>query len=285
VENRLLKPFLSFPLLMLYTFLILSVSIFSQGDNPLVDAVPSEWIPANYHSDSELDVITINGFDDFNLGVDFAEPHVSQNPLNPLQYFGAYNTNGAWRTSDGHNWLSSSPNFGVSANGDPITSYDGAGNLYYETMFGSVTGCKVIRSTDNGTTWTAAVTSVSGNDKNWMVADQTTGPYSGYVYTGMTPGNFARSTNLGVTWTTTQSFGTQSLPGMMVCVGPNATTDGGVVYVVTNSGSAFASTYTFYASTNGGLNFTLKSAQNFSNYVGTDVNGRNSVQNMRTSEN
>ncbi len=51
----------------------------------------------NYHSDSEEDVITINGYDDFNLGVDFAEPHVSQNPLNPLQYFGAYNINGAWR--------------------------------------------------------------------------------------------------------------------------------------------------------------------------------------------
>ena len=115
-----------------------------------------------------------------------------------------------------------------------------------------------------------------------MVADQTSGPYSGYIYTGMTPGNFARSTNLGATWTTTQTFGTQSLPGFMICVGPNGATDGGVVYVVTNSGSAFASTYTFYASTNGGLNFTLKSAQNFSNYVGTEVGGRNSVQNMRT---
>jgi len=68
----------------------------------------------------------------------------------------------------------------------------------------------------------------------------------------------------------------------MVCIGPDGATDGGVVYVVTNSGSAFASTYTFYASTNGGLNFTLKSAQNFSNYVGTEVGGRNSVQNMRT---
>lgn len=282
VENRLLKPFLSLTLLALIAFLISSGSISAQGDNPLIDAVPSEWIPNNYHSDSELDVITINGFDDFNLGVDFAEPHVSQNPLNPLQYFGAYNINGAWRTYDGHNWTSSVPNFGVSVNGDPITAYDGAGNLYYESMFGGVTGCKVIRSTDNGLTWSAAVTSVSGNDKNWMAADQTSGPYSGYVYTGMTPGNFARSTNLGATWTTTQTFGTQTLPGMMVCVGPNGATDGGVVYVVTNSGSAFASTYTFYASTNGGLNFTLKSAQNFSNYVGTDVNGRNSVQNMRT---
>ncbi len=282
MENKLLKPILFLPLVGISAFMFYSGSTLAQGDNPLVDAVPQEWIPAIIHSDSEEDVITIDGYDDFNLGADFAEPHVSQNPLNPLQYFGAYNINGAWRTSDGHNWTSSAPNFGVSANGDPITTYDGAGNLYYETMFGSVTGCKVIRSTDNGATWTAAVTSVSGNDKNWMVADQTSGPYSGYIYTAMTPGNFARSTNLGASWTTMTSFATQSLPGIMVCIGPNGATDGGVVYVVTNSGSAFASTYTFYASTNGGQNFTLKSAQNFSNYVGTNVGGRNSVQNMRT---
>jgi hypothetical protein len=282
VKIRLLKPIHLLSPFTIFIFLFLAGNLFAQGDNPLIDAVPSDWIPNVIHLDSEEDVITINGFDDFNLGVDFAEPHVSQNPLNPLQYFGAYNINGAWRTYDGHNWTSSSPNFGVSANGDPITSYDGDGNLYYETMFGSVTGCKVMRSTDNGLTWSAPVTSVSGNDKNWMVADQTSGPYSKYVYTAMTPGNFARTTNLGVSWATTNTFGTQSLPGIMICIGPNDTTDGGIVYVVTNSGSAFASTYTFYTSTNGGLNFTLKSSQNFSNYVGTEVNGRNSVQNMRT---
>jgi hypothetical protein len=282
MEIRLLKPFLSLSLLLLYTFLILSGSIIAQGDNPLVDAVPAELVPANYHSDSEMDVITVNGFDDFNLGVDFAEPHVSQNPLNPLQYFGAYNINGAWRTNDGHNWTSSAPNFGASPNGDPITTYDGAGNLYYETMVGGVTGCRVIRSTNNGATWTAGVVAVSGNDKNWMVADQTTGPYSGYIYTGMTPGNFARSTNFGASWTTTTTFATQSIPGFMVCVGPNGAVDGGSVYVVTNSGSTFASIYTFYVSTNGGLNFTMKSAQNFAGYVGTDVGGRHTIRNMRT---
>jgi hypothetical protein len=282
VEYKLLKPVLSVPLIVLYSFLIISGSLFAQGDNPLVDAVPSEWIPSNYHSDSELDVITIDGYDDFNLGIDFAEPHVSQNPLNPVQYFGAYNINGAWRTSDGHDWLSSSPSFGASPNGDPITTYDGAGNLYYESMYGGVTGCRVIRSTDNGATWTTGVVAVSGFDKNWMVADQTTGPYSGYVYTAMTPGNFARTTNNGASWSTTNTFGTQSLPGIMICIGPDGATDGGVVYVVTNSGSAFASTYTFYASTNGGSNFNLKSSQNFSGYVGSNVNGRNTVQNMRT---
>lgn len=282
MNNRLLKPILSLLLIIITVSLFFSGHIIAQGDNPLVDAVPSVWVPANYHSDSEEDVITINGYDDFNLGIDFAEPHLSQNPLNPLQYFGAYNTNGAWRTSDGHNWTSSSPNFGASPNGDPITTYDGAGNLYYETMVGSVTGCRVIRSTDNGATWTTGVVAVAGQDKNWMVADQTSGPNSGNIYTGMTPGNFARSTNLGASWTTTNTFSTQNLPGFMVCIGPNGSTDGGNVFVVTNSGSAFASTYTFYLSTNGGLNFTLKSAQNFSNYVGTNIGGRNSVQNMRT---
>lgn len=282
MNNRLLKPILSLPLIIITVSLFCSGHIIAQGDNPLVDAVPSVWVPANYHSDSEEDVITINGYDDFNLGIDFAEPHLSQNPLNPLQYFGAYNTNGAWRTSDGHNWTSSSPNFGASPNGDPITTYDGAGNLYYETMVGSVTGCRVIRSTDNGATWTTGVVAVAGQDKNWMVADQTSGPNSGNIYTGMTPGNFARSTNLGASWTTTNTFSTQNLPGFMICIGPNGSTDGGNVFVVTNSGSAFASTYTFYLSTNGGLNFTLKSAQNFSNYVGTNIGGRNSVQNMRT---
>ena len=263
--------------------IVLVAEIFAQGDNPYFDRVPQEWLENINYSNSEEDLITDgDGYDNFNLGNDFAEPHLSQNPNNPVQYFGAYNINNAWRTSDGYNWMSSTPVFGVAVNGDPGTAYDGAGNLYYESMFGSVTGCKVMRSTNNGDTWLPAVTAISGNDKNWMAADQTNGPYANYVYTTMTPGNFARSTNFGTTWTTTQTFTTQSLPGMMVCIGPNGSINGGSVYVVTNSGSSFASTYTFYVSTDGGLNFTLKSTQNFANYVGTNINGRNSVQNMRT---
>lgn len=285
MKQKTLLSFLSLPLCILFITLAVPVSTIAQGDNPLIDALPWEWRQNINYTESEFDVITVNGFDDFNLGVDFAEPHVTQNPNNPLQYFGAYNINGAWRTSNGHDWIHSSPNFGTSPAGDPVTAYDGNGNLYYETMYGSISGCKVIRSTDNGATWTTAVTSIVGVDKNWMAADQTTGPYSGYVYTTMTSstgGNFARTTDLGATWTNTATFATQSLPGMMVCIGPNGAIDGGCVYVVTNSGSAFASTYTFYVSTNGGTSFTIKSSQNFSNYVGTNVNGRNSVENMRT---
>ncbi|MEJ2103963.1 MAG: T9SS type A sorting domain-containing protein [Ignavibacteriaceae bacterium] len=259
MKIRLLKPFFILPSFILSVLIIFSGSIFAQGDNPLIDAVPRDQLQNVHYSDSEFDVITVNGYDDFNLGVDYAEAHVTQ-----------------------HNWLHSSPPFGTSPAGDPCTAYDGAGNLYYETMYGSISGCKVIVSTDNGATWSASVTSVAGYDKNWMAADQTSGPYANYIYTGMTPGNFARSTNFGATWTTTYTFPTQSVPGFMMCIGPNGAVDGGSVYVVTNSGSTFSSTYTFYVSTNGGSTFTLKSSNNFAGYVGTSVSSRHTVNYMRT---
>ncbi|NNG26252.1 MAG: T9SS type A sorting domain-containing protein [Ignavibacteriaceae bacterium] len=288
MKNNLPVRIVVLPLSIFFIAFVMNITLLAQGDNPLVDHVPAEWIENINYSDSEEDVITdAQGYDNFNLGVDFAEPHVTQNPNNPVQYFGAYNINGAWRTSDGHNWLHSTPPFGTSPNGDPCTAYDGAGNLYYETMYGGIQGCKVIRSTDNGSTWSASVTSIFGGDKNWLAADQTSGPFSGYVYTTMTRSSFnghgfARSTNNGTSWTTTFNASNSPLPGAMVCVGPNGATDGGAVYFVTNSGSAFASSYTFYASTDGGATFTLKSAQSFAGYVGSNVNGRNSVQNMRT---
>lgn len=266
--------------------------LFAQGDNPRVDALPLEWIQNINYSDSELDVITTSdGFDNFNLGSDFAEPHVSQNPNDPIQYFGAFNTNGAWRTDDGHDWIHSSPSFGTTSRGDPVTAYDSLGNLYYENMYGSsIQGCKVIVSTDNGQSWSTAVTSILGGDKNWIAADQTAGPYANYVYTTMTRSGFtghavARSTDNGSTWTQTGTFNNSPLPGAMVAVGPNvigSDVPGGAVYVVTNSGGTFSSDYTFYLSTDGGATWTLKSSQSFSNYVGTNVNGRNSVSNMRT---
>jgi hypothetical protein len=122
-------------------------------------------------------------------------------------------------------------------------------------------------------------------DKNWMACDQTNGPYANYVYVCMTSGsggNFARSTDHGVTFTTTFTPSTQTLPGMMVCVGPYTNIQGKAVYVVTNGGSIFNSTYTFYRSTDGGATFSLMSSQSFANTVGNQVSNRHSVQNMRT---
>ncbi|HQU71145.1 MAG: T9SS type A sorting domain-containing protein [Calditrichaeota bacterium] len=234
------------------------------------------------------------GFDNFFLGTDFSEPHLSTNPLAPTEYFNAWNTNDTHYTYDGFSWFSASPNFGFPMAGDPVTAYDSLGNLYYMNMFtsgGSIIGCKVIVSQDNGATWSSALTSIDGRDKNWIAADQTMGPYANYVYCTMTGasspvGNFSRSTDQGATWQTTFSPTTQTLPGMMVCVGPDVlngnNVSGGAVYVVTNSGSSFSSLYTFYVSNDGGATFTRQGGFNFANYVGTDVNGRNSVSNMRT---
>ncbi|MFC2102130.1 T9SS type A sorting domain-containing protein [Bacteroidota bacterium] len=257
-------------------------------DDPNRDQLPRElWDRAPQQTDAPLSTtITINNWDNFNLGVDFGESNIASNPLVPAWVATAYNTNDFHHTENGIDWANSTPSFGATMRGDPVVAYDSLGNLFYQNMYGSsIQGVKVIKSVNNGATWGSAVTAVAGVDKNWMACDQTSGPYANYVYVCMTAssgGNFARSTDHGATFTTTFTPSTQSLPGMMVCVGPNNTVQGGAVYVVTNSGSAFNSTYTFYRSTDGGATFSLMSAQTFSNTVGSQVNGRNSVENMRT---
>ena len=275
-----------YTIFILFSFVFVSSS-FAQGDNPLVDRMPEEMLQLNTNPLMLSQTVTIDGYDNYYLGVAHAEPHVTQNPLNPAQFFGAYNINNAWYTNDGHDWTYIAPNFQTNPNGDPCTAYDGSGNLFYETMYGSIVGCKVIRSTDNGATWSNAVTSISGGDKNWMAADQTSGPYSGYIYTSMTSTsfnahNFARSTDNGATWTQTYSVSNSPLPGAMVAVGPNGATDGGAVYLVTNQGSTFSPQYGFHVSTDGGATFTFKSLQSFAGYVGSNVGGRHTVQTMRT---
>jgi hypothetical protein len=280
-------------LLALFTAIVALLSAFpvyaQYSDDPNRDQVP--WYlreaAANTPRMPLSTVVTINNFDNFNLGVDFGESNMAENPLIPAWFFTAYNTNTVHHTENGINWADGAPSFGATMQGDPVVAYDSLGNLFYENMYGSpsIAGCKVIKSTDNGATWGASVTAIAGNDKNWMACDQTNGPNANNVYTCMTGGgggNFARSTDHGATFTTTFTPTTQSLPGMMVCVGPNSNVQGKAVYVVTNSGSSFNSTYTFYRSLDGGLTFSLMSAQSFSNTVGSQVNGRNSVQNMRT---
>ena len=170
--------------------------------------------------------------------------------------------------------------------GDPVVAYDSIGNLFYINMYGDpILGAKAVRSSTNGLAWETPVIAASGNDKCWLACDQTNGPFSNYVYVCMSnngTGYFSRSRDHGQTFENTINFPNQTVPGMSVCVGPYNYVQGGSVIVVTNSGDAFASTYTFYRSLNGGSSFTLMSSQQFSGYVGANVNGRNSVEGMRT---
>lgn len=234
-------------------------------------------------------VVTINDYDNFLLGRDFAECSVTNNPLNPLQYYATWNSTSqaggkGYYTNDGYSWTAKNPNW-TNMMGDVVVTYDGQGRLFYQNMYGSIDGSKVAVSNDNGANWASYTNAIVGVDKNWIAADQTDGPFANYIFNTMTAstgGNFAISTDHGATYQNTNNFTTQSLPGMMVAVGPDGTINGGAVYVVTNSGSSFASTYTFYRSTNGGQSFTQRSTKQFANYVGTNVGGRNSVNNMRT---
>lgn len=257
-------------------------------DDPNLDRIPDWYLQQQANRNPmPSSVVTIDGYDNYFLGVDFAEGHISEDPTSPGKYFVAFNIDEAHITLDGHDWTDPSISWGgYNIRGDVLSAYDGDGNLFYENMYGSsIQGCVLVKSTDNGQTWGNPVVAISGNDKNWLAADQTDGPHANYVYTVMTnsgSGNFARSTNGGASFTTTFQPSTQSLPGMMVCVGAWNNVDGGAVYVVTNSGSSFAANYTFYQSLDGGATFSQKSQQQFAGYVGTDVNGRNSVQNMRT---
>ena len=260
------------------------------GDDPFLDQPQKSLWNKNILPLGALQtstVITVENWDNFNLGEDFAENNMTENPKVPGWYFTAYNTNSAHHTENGLDWESITPNFGSTMQGNPVSAYDSLGNLFYANLFGTtqILGLKIMKSSDNGVTWGPGITALTGTDKDWIACDQTKGPNANNVYACMTnngKGNFSRSTDHGLTFTTTFTPSTQDLPGMMVCVGPDNDIQGGSVYVVTNSGNSFASTYTFYRSHDGGQTFSLISSQQFANYVGTDVNGRNSVENMRT---
>lgn len=289
----------------LLTTISITTALFSQNhvddwNNPNYDRIPLELLRKNIIMDYPMMpavVTSADGYDNFYLGVDFAEPHMSVNPMNPLWFFNGFNAGGTANvmghgTINGIDWYNTVPNFNSIGFGDPVTAYDSLGNVYFENMTGasSITGTRIVRSTDNGQTWLPSAAGNVGVDKNWIAADQTGGPYANYVYGTMTSGggtgNFIRSTNYGASFNVTYSFNTQNLPGMMVCVGPKVGSGpdvpGGCVYVVTNSGSTFNPAYSFYMSTDGGLSFTLQSQQYFAGYVGTNVGGRHSVENMRT---
>jgi hypothetical protein len=259
---------------------------FEDDNNPLRDK-PTREAFLHYHAmqnDGNDAIITDGlGFDNFDIGVDFAEQHASSNPINPLWLF--YGVNGspqnAWNsTNGGLNWQLVQPQYPGGTCCDPWSAYLINGKLIYGS---GVSGQYIYTSTNNGNTWTSPVLSVSGNDRNTIGAELTgTGPYANYLYAAITPGNFARSTNEGVSWTTTFSS-SNNVPGVMIAVGPNGSTNGGCVIYVTNTGSTVPVVYNFHRSLNGGASFTANvSSLNVAGYSGTlNAAGRLVVNNAR----
>lgn len=241
-------------------------------NNPNIDQPTWEYMSHHraFEPDGSLDVITdADGFDNHNIGIDGAEQHVTTNPLNPLQIFMGANGSpqNARNTMDGGlTWTLNQPSYQPGTCCDPWTAYLSNGTLIYAS---GVSNQYIYISTTNGNNWTAPIFTVSGNDRNTVAAEETgTGPYASYLYAAITPGNFSRSTDMGLTWAQTYNS-SNTVPGTMIAVGPNGSTNGGCVIYVTNTGQQYAVNYTFHRSTDGGATFSVVSALNVAGYVGT----------------
>ena len=206
-------------------------------------------------------IITVNGFDNYFLGVDFGEPYVASNPGDHLNAVCAWNINNLYYTLDGYSWFKNNPSFpGFSVIGDPVVTYDSVGNMYYSQLYqnGSIYGIAVTKSTDKGVTWLNATsvysTSAGLSDKEWITAVQSGGPYSNYVYVGWrqfgsTGMRFSRSTNGGVSWSSPITLSGDQ--GAYVAVGPNGNIPGGNLYFA----ATLSSYIVLYRSTDGGATF------------------------------
>lgn len=251
--------------------------------DPNIDRPTRESLTHFVQGDGTSDIITdAIGFDNFEIGIDNAEQMLVSNPRNPLEMqFGVNGGSGqnAYYTRNGHDWTLSNPSYHPSICCDPWSAWDSLGVLHYGS---GVNGQYVYNSTNAGQTYGAAILTVSGNDRNTMAADQTAGPYANYLYAAITPGNFSRSTDGGLTWTTTYAS-TNQIPGVMIAVGPNGATQGGSVVYVTNTGTSSNVTYVFHHSTNGGATFTQMSSLTVAGFVGTlNTAGRLVINNGRT---
>jgi len=265
---------------------------FEDDNNPLRDKPTREaymhYLQMKMQDDGNQDVITdAQGFDNFDISVDFYEQQASSHPNNPLWLF--YGVNGspqnAWNsTNGGLNWQLVQPSYQGGTCCDPWSAYLSNGWLIYGS---GVSGQYVYRSTNNGNTWTTAVLSVSGFDRNTLGSELTgTGPYANYVYASITGSGgapFARSTDNGASWTTTFTGSPHNLPGAMIAVGPNGSTNGGCVILVTSAQPTNNPTYYFHRSTNGGLSFTFMSSQTVAGTVGIfNAVSRHTINNART---
>jgi hypothetical protein len=122
----------------IFSFLIVVplLQTFAQYDNPNRDNTLGLIQPLPTNNPQSINIVTdAGGYDNFDLGVDFSEPHMVPNPRVPYQYFNAWNTNATHHTTtDGWTWSTQSPTFGTTMRGDPVTAYDSLGNSYYELM-------------------------------------------------------------------------------------------------------------------------------------------------------
>jgi hypothetical protein len=212
----------------------------------------------------------------------FTEPSIAVNPLNPQQVAAAFQDNAhiAYSTDAGRTWQLATgiepPDYRVS--GDVSVTYDDQGHAIicymafnrlgtysYWGHDSSKNGLHIRRSMDGGQTWEAnhipvivqpeSATS-PWEDKPYIVADQSKGPFHGNLYIGWTRWTltdsemmFVRSTDDGKTWSKPIEIDNApglprddngALEGFDGAVGPDSTlyavwADGNYIYLTTSS--------------------------------------------------
>ena len=273
-----------FKLFLLLLAIAQSYFTFAQyADYQSVVNPPAFYQPSPDGSKSSL--VTINGFDNIFLGVDFGEPYIATNPRNPLNSHCAFNINNAYYTLDGFNWTKMNPQFpGYAVLGDPVMAYDSLGRLFYVQLYqnGTTYGIVVNRSTDGGQTFPGTYnvysTTVGLADKEWVTCDQTNGPNSNNIYIcwrqfGSSGMRFVRSTNGGVNWSAPIVFSGDQ--GAYCSVGPNGNIQGGSVYMANVSGGSLV----VARSTDGGATFGPQIVATGYSSPGVSCGGRNTVKN------
>ena len=218
----------------------------------------------------------------------FTEPSVAINPHNPQQVVAAYQDNAhiAYSSDAGKHWATppgvAPPNYRTS--GDVSVAYDNHGRAFlcyiafdrlgtfnYWAHGATRNGIFVRRSEGGGQTWEAKDVAVIEQptqpgipfeDKPYIVADSSAGPYAGTLYVGWTRWTLAdsqillsRSTDAGGTWSQPLEIDThRGLPrddngaveGFSGAVGPDST-----LYVVWGDGDHIL----FTSSRDGGRTF------------------------------
>lgn len=204
-------------------------------------------------------VETVNGFDNFRLGTDYAEPMIATNPTDPLNSICAFVYNRFYYTLDGTNWINITVTPYMSA--DPFVCYDSLGNAYYISYSGQ--NEKISKSTNKGLNWQTYTLYNNANlDKPSIIAVQSGGPFSNYVYATWQSIqgsyfiiNFSRSTNGGVDWSNPQQVNVMHPYCPWLAVGPNGSISGGNVYCSYNGFSSDSILILIRRSTDAGNTF------------------------------
>jgi hypothetical protein len=175
----------------------------------------------------------VNGFSNFFLGVNYAEPYIATNPRDNLNTICSF-INGSYYTLDGLNW--SSINYLNSM--DPFLTFDSLGNAYYLPAPPWVTDLGIRKSTDKGLNWQYSYQIINSpnTDKPCICGVQSGGIYTNYLYSAwqwnVSSSNlyFARSTNQGVNWTSWNMGAPIGGYCPYLAIGPSSTVPGGIIY-------------------------------------------------------